>query len=128
MNQATFSQAIAKLLDEYGEEIREEVMEAIPEVAKATADELKAASPKLTGEYAKDWKASPLTENRLTYSATVYNGKNYRLTHLLEYGHVKWIGGRNTGERVKAYPHIAKAEEKANEELVERITKKVGNL
>lgn len=44
------------------------------------------------------------------------------LTHLLENGHVKWLWGYNTGERVPAYPHIADAYEYAVQKMPWRVT------
>lgn len=45
--------------------------------------------------------------NRMQYVAGVASP----VAHLLEYGHVKWIHGKNTGQHVPAMPFIRPAEQ-----------------
>ncbi|WP_051353811.1 HK97 gp10 family phage protein [Atopobium fossor] len=78
--------------------------------ARATADELRngALTPAMTGKYAAGWSATT-EEVDGHIKVVVHNKKKPGLTHLLEKGHEKFIHGRDTGTRVRAYPHIEPA-------------------
>lgn len=104
---------IAKALAEYSEELAEEIDEAAEEVTDKTVKELQETSPKKKGKYAKSWAKKRLKSGQwVVYS----KGPHYRLTHLLERGHVLKNGGR-----AKAHVHIAPAEQHAIEKFEERI-------
>lgn len=109
---------LEKLLDNYSEEVKEVAKEVIKEFAQQTADRLKNTSPQRTGKYAKGWKVKTQGD-----SATVYNTQ-YQLTHLLENSHVI----RNKyGEygRTNPKPHIAPAEEWAEQELLAELERRL---
>lgn len=99
--------------------------ETLKKVGKETANELKATSPvlrgrnphRIKGKYAKGWTTKSVSQNGRRVQVVVHNSTEYRLTHLLEYGHIKVLWGKRTHERVPAYPHIKKAEENAIEKL-----------
>lgn len=103
------------------------IEEAVDKVAKETVTRLRQTSPKLTGAYAKSWKATKLNGGRHYFGKVVYADGEYRLTHLLEHGHDVVRGGRVVGH-VKAYPHIEAAEQQAIDALLEEIQKKVESL
>lgn len=107
---------IAEALAEYDQQVADATKQIADEVAKETADELKNSSPKLTGSYRKGWRKKQTYASEKTKRNTVYNATDYQLTHLLEHGHASRNGGR-----VKAIQHIAPVEQKAIEELQERI-------
>lgn len=95
--------------------------QAIEQAAQETVRYLKANSPKgvrKKQKYSMTWKADRKKHYTGAYrwSMTVYNEKNYRLTHLLEYGHAKVNGGRTT-----AQPHIAPAEELCEQFLTDAV-------
>ena len=76
-----------------------------------------------SGEYTKDWsykrRGGEYGYGRSeVYS--VYNQKHYRLTHLLEKGHV----GRD-GRRVKAFEHIAPVNDMTEVMVTANVTKAV---
>lgn len=108
--------AVARSLAEYSQEAADELKEAVHKIAKETVAELKAASPKDTGEYASGWKSKTAFENSEDIRVTVYNAKAPQLTHLLENGHAKANGGRVSGR-----PHIGPAEEHAAEQLEDKV-------
>ena len=86
---------------------------------------VKETSPVATGDYAESWeyKRDTTTEGRKN-NMIVYSEKpDYRLTHLLEYGHAKRNGGRT-----KAFPHIKYAEESAEKRLIYKITNGIKEL
>lgn len=99
----------------YASEITDGVKKIAEEIAKECRKEIKAKSPEKTGEYKKGWKIKKIeTSDNISY--TIYNAKEPGLTHLLEYGHAKINGGR-----VRAFPHIRPAEEKAKKEFVQLV-------
>ena len=106
---------IQAILDEYGEEVEEELREIIPAVAKEAAKKLRKSSPDNKGGYAKGW-TQQTEKGRMTVSSVIYNKAKPGLPHLLEYSHALRNGGRS-----RPIPHIAQVEEWANTEVVKRI-------
>lgn len=109
------------ILDEYAEKVDETTDDIMSEVAVDTADELKRTSPKRSGEYAKSWAVK---KDKKTHQYIVHNKKHYRLTHLLEYGHVV-KNQFGTYGRAQAEPHIAKAEQNGVKNLINRLEQKL---
>ena len=64
-----------------------------------------------TTHYRDGWKS--YYSDRMPFlhlvTATVATKHEPSLTHLLEFGHAKFIHGRDTGKRVPAHPHISEA-------------------
>lgn len=90
-----FAAAISKELTDFSGDKREKMKKIIDTAAKEGAKKLKSTSPKKTGDYAKSWTNSNISENRLKKKKVIYNkAPEYRLTHLLENGHAKRGGGR----------------------------------
>lgn len=104
--------AVVKALAEYSQEATEELKDVVKKVAKEAVTELKASSPKDSGDYASGWKSKVAFENGDDIRVTVYNSNAPQLTHLLEAGHAKATGGRVPGQ-----PHIGPAEEHAAKKL-----------
>lgn len=115
----------AEILDGYEKEVRETVEKDIEKVARDTAKKLRQTSPKESGEYAKNWS---VRNDRRSKTSIVYNkAPTYRLTHLLEKGHVI----RNqygTWGRTEAEPHIAPVEEEAVRELIEKVEEDIERI
>ncbi|KON86608.1 prophage pi2 protein 37 [Sporosarcina globispora] len=100
----------------YEQEVREEVEVSKEEVSKELVSQLKQhPSPKLTGDYRKGWRAK-----RVGNKFIIHNKTDYRLTHLLENGHVMAGGGR-----AEAIPHIRPAELEAISEFLRRIERAI---
>lgn len=110
---------IEDIVGEYTDEVVKIVNEETEKTAKNAVKELKANSPKHTGEYAKGWK-SKVVKERYGTSAVVYNGPKYQLTHLLEHGHAKRGGGRVDGRS-----HIADVEVKAVNDFFDNVLRRL---
>lgn len=120
-----FNGVVTSILKDFSNDVLEQTNEAVKDVATEARDELKVEGDfqNRSGKYRKGWK---VTFNELRYGleATVHN-KVYPLTHLLESGHAKWLWGRDTGETVRAFPHIEKVNEEAQRKLEEEIKRRL---
>lgn len=113
--------AIAKELSTYDAEVTVATKRAVEKVAEECRKDISNGASVFNGsKYAKSWKKklvySSAKENRYTIYST-----RYQLTHLLEYGHEKWVWGYYTGGTVPGRPHIRPAEAKAEVNLVNQI-------
>lgn len=119
--------AILGALEEYSGEVTVATKKACEDVAEGCRDEIAKLSPRSkgtggkNGHYADSWEKKISFQNADEIRYTVYNKKHYQLTHLLEYGHEKWIFGYYTGGRVDPKPHIRIAESHAKDQLVKEI-------
>ena len=121
-----FASEVIKITEEYADEVEDQTEAAVVKTAFKAEDKLHVAGKfeNRTGKYRKGWT---VTFNQLRYGleAVVHN-KVYMLTHLLESGHAKWLWGRNTGEEVQAFEHIASVNEEAQKMLEEEIKRRLG--
>lgn len=117
------SDAISGILNDYVEEIGDNVGEIAVELGKKGVKTLKQQSraefPKGTGEYAKGWK-SQVDRGRMATTVTIYND-HYSLPHLLEHGHVIRNGTARDYGSVKGREHIKPVADK----LVETFEREV---
>ena len=114
---------ISKYLNEYKEDIDDEVVEAVDQISKEAKDELKQTSPRRKGTrenpYYRGWSVKLAKKQTGKYTKAIWNKTNYQLTHLLEFGHVT-----RSGPRTRAIPHIRPVEEKYNVAFVDLLSKK----
>lgn len=115
---------IAAELSNYSQGVTDKVKQNVDTVSKEVNAEIKNKIPfnERTGKYVKSFRLKTSYEDKFNKRNTWYaaNGE-YRLTHLLEFGHAKRGGGR-----VEAFPHIRYGEElaiKRMEELTEEAVK-----
>ncbi len=100
--------------------------EAFEETAAAAAKSLRQGGPyqERTGRYTKDWTYDQRSGRTSVITGlngySVYNKKNYQLTHLLEKGHQSRNGGR-----VKAFEHIGPVNETLGDLAAQKIERKV---
>lgn len=108
-------------LENYREDIQEDIVGCTDKITKEARDELKQTSPKgRRGEYCKGWAVKLQKKHKLKYEKVVWNKTNYQLTHLLEFGHATRNGGRT-----KAITHIKPVEEKYNLKFVDLVEEKI---
>lgn len=119
---------LGKILDDFNHEVNLENVKAVNKTAIETAKYLKEKSPKskrkTSGQYAQGWGVKKGNVARLGYTAHVKLKKpNYRLGHLLEYGHATRSGGRT-----RAIVHIGPAEKFAKTLYLENLKKGVEKI
>lgn len=118
------SDQLAKIFDEYDRDMKRKVNNSVDKVGKEAVQKLKDTSPKKTGDYAKGWKLKRERGRNGINDVTIHNATEYRLTHLLENGHVirnkKGTYGRTSGRK-----HIKPVEEYFNSEVVEEIEREL---
>ena len=106
-----FAETIQQQMDDYYNEIQDNIDKATDIVAKEAVSELKLNSPERSGEYAKGWK-----RKKYKHHQVIYNAKRGEITAPLEHGHAKRGGGR-----VEAKPHIKPIEEIAKEQFEDLV-------
>ena len=113
-------EAIAEILEEYGDEVQKDMDDVVKDVGKAGVKAIKSASGVFggTGKYRKGW-TSQIDSERYGSTVTIYN-RTPGLPHLLENGHAKRGGGRVPGKT-----HIAPVEQERIKQFEEQIEKAV---
>ena len=106
------AEAVNDQLQEYSDLAAQTVKAAVTKAGNSVKNTIRDTAPVKTGRYAKSWRTKNTKETSTQLEVTVYSPTRYMLAHLLEHGHAKRGGGR-----VRAIPHIAPAEEAAEEEL-----------
>lgn len=116
------AQQLDKILDEYADKLDETTDAIMEKVAKDTAQNLRQTSPPAgkQGQYAKSW-----TVTKQKHQYIVHNKKHYRLTHLLENGHVVKNQYGTYGRWTPTRKHIEPAEEKAARDLIRELESKL---
>ncbi len=118
----SLSETVAQELSNYSREVNKTLRDEVKTTTKQCVKDIREAAPEDTGAYKKSWTSKVQYESEDDIRTVVYaKGTGASLTHLLENGHAK-VGGA----RVKAYPHIAPAEEKASESLFNRVKVRLG--
>ncbi len=118
------SRSVMSALEQYGAIASADVKDAVTKTSKECVQDIKrrATAYGWRGKYVNSWskKVEPLGAGG--FKAIVYADENgYRLAHLLEKGHALRNGGR-----AKAFPHIAPAEDNAEQRLFTLIRQALG--
>lgn len=114
--------AVDKILEKYGDDVRDNVNDITQEITKKGAQTLKSQARSAvggTGKYAAGWTSQTET-GRTSAQGTIYNSRLPGLPHLLEHGHANRNGGRTPG-RV----HIAPVEEALIKEYEAKVKSKL---
>lgn len=122
---AELATEVSKILEAYRAEVDITLDEAVTVTAKETVKQLRTTSPKRTGDYAKSWTQNTTPYKKgAGYMRVVYaKAPHYRLTHLLENGHLT-----RDGKRTRPQEHIAPAAEAAERVLLERLTNGIDKI
>lgn len=122
-NANSLAREINQVLRSYGSSLNLAVDRAAKIVGNNVKKELKASSPKgYRGKYRAGWYVR--TEKN---GSVVVANSEYRLTHLLEHGHVTRYKTGKYGQKqtAKAEPHIGPASAKVEQEFIEEINKQL---
>lgn len=107
------SDEITKWLTEYSEEVSEVSKQVVDEVAEGCFEEVKNHITWKDKKYSASFQLKKSFEDKRNKRNTWYvESPHYRLTHLLEFGHVTRNGGRT-----KAFPHVKYGDEFARNNL-----------
>lgn len=107
-------------LEKYADLAADDLKDAVKETAKSVRKDIQDSAPADTGKYKKSWSVRNVHEDSESIDLVVHSRNRYQIAHLLEHGHAKRGGGR-----VAARPHIASAERRGSEKLVEAIESKL---
>lgn len=108
--------------------------EVVDHAAKVAGEhavaELNINSPARSGDYRKDWAVKIGKRARVggTAQVIVHNRSHYRLSHLLENGHVKVVYGHRLPGTVAPRPHIRAVEQAAVQEFEALVKQGVSKL
>ncbi|AAW39675.1 HK97 gp10 family phage protein [Dehalococcoides mccartyi] len=112
--------AIMEELEKYADLAADELKAAVKETAASVRKDIQSGAPVDTGKYKKSWSVKNVREDSESIKLVVHSRNRYQIAHLLEHGHAKRGGGR-----VAAKPHIASAEQRGNEKLMQTIEQKL---
>lgn len=115
---------LQEYLKDLGVRVDENMTVATEAAARAAVKELKAKTAAMYGDgpYARGWK-----KTRTGYGYVIYN-EEYRLTHLLEYGHDVIGPDKKKHGRTQARPLIKPVEEETIKLFEDLTTKELNNL
>ena len=117
---------IAEYMSNYSQEVTVQIKKSVDKVAEETNEEIKnhISFKEHSGKYVKAFRIKTSYEDKFNKRKTWYvaNGQ-YRLTHLLENGHVLRQGGR-----ANSYPHIKYGEELAQKRMEELAKEAIENV
>ena len=128
VNLLNLAPVIDQIIKEYGEDVYDVVNESVEEVTEEATDKLKAVNHWAkdgSGAYAGSWTNSDVKTSRIFRAKNIHNEEHYRLTHLLEKGHVIRNGTGRTFGRTGKYPHIKPVEKWAKKELPKRFKERL---
>ena len=112
--------AIMDELEKYAELASDDLKAAVKETAASVRKDIQAGAPVDTGKYKKSWSVKNVREDSESIELVVHSRNRYQLPH-------GWLHAtpNRGGGRVAAKPHIASAEQRGNEKLVQTIEQKL---
>ena len=118
---------VEKILDEYGDNVRENLGDIVKQMSKKVAATLRSQSKTTFNgkDYAKGWTSQDET-GRFSAQGTIYNKDLPGLPHLLEHGHALRRGGRSIGKgSVDGREHIKTVEDALIKEFEQKVKSKL---
>ena len=124
------SAEILKELSNYTDDVSEAVYESVGEIAKGAKKKLRAIKSvqgsRVWDEYPAGWTIKSV-KGRNFREEKVWNEKHYRLTHLLENGHVIKNGTGRTYGNTRKFEHIGPVNDEAQQKLLEAVKEAIEN-
>ena len=116
------------VLQDYSKEVMDTYNTCGKEIADDTVSKLKRVKFGRydRGKYSKSWAVKQEKSNWGSNTYIIYNKKHYRLTHLLEFGHVVKNGTKRVVGKARAIPHIKPMEEWVQQQLPKLLVQKIG--
>lgn len=111
------SKAVNAVLEEYGETVEDSMQKVLKDVGQQAVNILKEKSPKMSGRYAKGWRADAEKLAYGSYEIVVHNKTDWNLTHLLNNG----FYSVRAKKRIHGDGHIDSAETAINEKFVKEV-------
>lgn len=110
VNYNDFSQVMVDILNDYVDDVFDAVKETSDDLGAKALVAVRGASPRDTGDYAAGWmKVNRNSRKNNYYAVRIRNKTEYRLTHLLNFGHVFKSYGHVWG-RYRGDNHITRTE------------------
>lgn len=115
---------VMKYLTEYSDDVTETCKKVVDEIAEQTNSEIMHhCNFGGSGKYLKSFKLTTSFEDSRNKRVTWYvKSPHYRLTHLLEFGHITRNGGRT-----RAFPHVRYGDEFVKTNLPKKIKEAIEN-
>lgn len=115
---------VEEFLENYQEEINEDVKEIANKISKNGVEKVKQKSPDSgiarQNKYKEGWSSATRKKNNYRYLKIIHNKTNPQLPHLLEWSHAT----RN-GKMTNAQPHIREVEQECKAEFEKELTDRI---
>lgn len=123
---------ITEELQKYSDDVLKAVHEEAKKIGRKTARQLKMTSPVRTGRYRASWGTTQRADFKgQKVTVIIHNKKHYRLTHLLEHGHLirnqygQYVRKRDGGSYTRKNDHINEAGQQAMEEYIKACERRI---
>lgn len=108
---------ITELLTKYSDEITQEMLATVDEVTEGVKNEIDQHITWKDKKYSKAFRTRNVFKDKRNKRNIWYvNPPYYRITHLLEYGHIN-----RDGSRTRAYPHVKFGQEYLEENFYKKM-------
>ena len=112
-----FEKILLKELEEWKDVTMNDIREKVDKHGKELKKKVVKDSPERSGDYLKSWRIRFEGLSTAHYKSLIYNKDHYRLTHLLEHGHLK----RNGTDKTRKFPHLIENEEAQTKEFIKDV-------
>lgn len=125
----SFEDALQDILSDYTDEIIEATKEVVDDTAENAKKIVKSHASVLTGKYKRSISKKNIYESLTEKRVAIYaKGKQGKLAHLLENGHLKFRKGINGSSRVEPRPHFKYGDDYIQKNYMNDLKQKIKNL